>query len=75
MNFIIFFAIMIPVRCFSCGKVIAHLYAKYQSAIKEGQTPENVLKSMKITKTCCRRHFITTVDHVDMLIDLKAMMK
>jgi len=71
---------IIPIKCFSCGKPIAHLWDMYVeetkniraegSAIaKEGdKSPEAyVLDKMKITRDCCRRMFLCNAD-VSMLI-------
>ena len=34
---------IIPIRCFSCGKPIAHLYAQYKTLVEEGATQKEAL--------------------------------
>jgi len=79
---------IIPIKCFTCGMVIADKYIYYLDAVREKklqkntniekinmnkvlyltkerqeETPEGiVLDELKITKQCCRRHFLTHVD-------------
>ncbi|MEM2176892.1 MAG: DNA-directed RNA polymerase subunit N [Archaeoglobaceae archaeon] len=48
-----------PIRCFSCGAVIAHLYPKYLELLKSGKTPKQALDELKIQRYCCRRMFLT----------------
>ena len=51
---------MFPVRCFSCGAVIGHLYEEYKKKIeKEGKTPKEALDELGIERYCCRRMFLT----------------
>lgn len=50
-----------PIRCFTCGKVIAHLYEEYETRSAE-EDPYLVLDEMKIGRPCCRRMFTTHVD-------------
>ncbi len=48
-----------PVRCFSCGAVIGHLYEKYLEMLKNGKTPKEALDTLGIERYCCRRMFLT----------------
>ncbi len=51
---------MFPVRCFSCGAVIGHLYEEYKRKIEEeGKTPKEALDELGIERYCCRRMFLT----------------
>ncbi|MEL0213571.1 MAG: DNA-directed RNA polymerase subunit N, partial [Euryarchaeota archaeon] len=34
---------LIPVRCWSCGKVVAHLYDQFKNAVDTGEDPSKVL--------------------------------
>ncbi|MEK6820307.1 MAG: DNA-directed RNA polymerase subunit N [Nanoarchaeota archaeon] len=53
---------IIPVRCFSCGKPIAHLWEKYQGKIKAGEEPGKVLDELGLERYCCRAMFLGQVD-------------
>ncbi len=46
---------LIPVRCFTCGNLIADKYDDYQNKVKSGEAPEKVLDSLGIERYCCRR--------------------
>lgn len=59
---------MFPVRCFTCGKVIGHLWEEYLKRVTAGEEPKKVLDSMNITRICCRRIFISHVEYIDELI-------
>ena len=53
---------IIPVRCFSCGKVIGHLWEEYKERVEKGEKPEKVLDSLGLERYCCRTLFLTHVD-------------
>jgi len=53
---------IIPIRCFSCAKVIADKWEKYQQLIKEGRTEAQALDEIGLTRYCCRRMFLGHVD-------------
>jgi len=56
---------IIPVRCFTCGKVIGSLYDQYKRRIDQGENPAEVLDSLGLKRYCCRRMLITHVDLID----------
>jgi len=59
---------IIPVRCFTCGKVIGDKWEEFKERAQEGQEDhQDVLDELGITKYCCRTVFLT---HVDMLDDV-----
>lgn len=53
---------MIPVRCFTCGKVIAHLWEEFKRRVDEGEDPGEVLDDLGVTRYCCRQIFLSNVD-------------
>ena len=59
---------LIPVRCFTCGNLIADKYDDYQTKIRAGEEPTKVLDSLKIERYCCRRMFLTTVETIQQVI-------
>lgn len=59
---------MIPVRCFSCGKVIGDKGEQYKRRVEVGEKPKDVLDDMSITRYCCRKMLITGVQLIDELI-------
>ncbi len=54
--------IIIPVRCFTCGKVIGHLYEEYKNRVENGEDPAKVLAELGIKRYCCRRMFLGHAD-------------
>ena len=56
---------IIPIRCFTCGKVIGHLYEEYTRRIQAGEEPDKVLDSVGLNRYCCRRMFLTHVETID----------
>ncbi|MCX8167121.1 MAG: DNA-directed RNA polymerase subunit N [Candidatus Micrarchaeota archaeon] len=51
-----------PVRCFTCGKVIGHLYEKYLDDVSSGKDKSKVLDNLNVKRICCRRMFLSHVD-------------
>ncbi|MGB3907962.1 MAG: DNA-directed RNA polymerase subunit N [Methanomethylovorans sp.] len=58
---------MIPVRCFSCGKVIASSWDEYKRRTKDGEEPAQVMDDLGITRYCCRRMLLSHVELIDTL--------
>lgn len=61
---------MIPVRCFTCGKVIAHLWEEYEHKVKTKVDSATALESIGLSRYCCRRMFLSHVDMTEQLIHL-----
>ena len=61
---------MIPVRCFTCGKVVGGLYETYVKRVQMGENPKDVLDDLGLTSYCCRRMIVAHADLVDEVIPL-----
>jgi len=59
---------IMPVRCFTCGKVVADRWEEFARRVKAGERPKQVLDEMGMTRYCCRRMFISQVDVIDDLL-------
>ena len=59
---------LIPVRCFTCGNLIADKFDDYQTKLKAGEDPEKVLNELLINRYCCRRMLLTTVETIQQVI-------
>jgi len=59
---------LVPVRCFTCGSLIADKFEDYQSKIKSGEEPAKVLNSLGIERYCCRRMLLTSVETIQQVI-------
>jgi len=69
--------VIIPVRCFTCGKVVAPAYEEfikrydeYKKAVDAGEkpkeNPKKILDDLGLERYCCRRMIIS---HVDLIKD------
>ena len=61
---------LVPVRCFTCGKLIADKFVEYQTRIKSGEEPAKVLNSFGIKRYCCRRMLLTSVETIQQIVPL-----
>ncbi len=59
---------IIPVRCYSCGKCIAHLYEPYKKLLDEDYTEAEALQAVGAVRYCCRRMLLTHIDLIDGLM-------
>ena len=59
---------IIPVRCFTCGKVIGDRWEEYARRTKQGESPAKVLDELGMKRYCCRRMFISHVEVIDELL-------
>lgn len=58
---------IIPIRCFSCGKPVAHLWEGYLERVKKGEDRKKVLDDLGLERYCCRGLFLGHVDLIDTL--------
>lgn len=56
---------IIPVRCFTCGKVIGQLYEEYSARVQNDEDPAKVLDDLGVGRYCCRRMFLSHVELID----------
>ncbi len=60
---------MIPVRCFSCGQVVADKWEEYSERVnKNNEDAGKVLDDLKVKRYCCRRMFVSHIDLIDDII-------
>ena len=59
---------LVPVRCFTCGNLIADKFEEYQTKAKSGEEPAKILDSLGIERYCCRRMLLTTVETIQQVI-------
>ena len=53
---------IIPVRCWSCGKPIGHLWETYRERVEKGENPKKVMDDLKLERYCCRGMFLGQID-------------
>jgi len=62
---------IIPVRCFTCGKVIGHLWAEYKKRVDAGEKPGEVMNDLKLKRYCCRTTLLTHSDNIKEIAKFK----
>ncbi|MBS3142671.1 DNA-directed RNA polymerase subunit N [Candidatus Woesearchaeota archaeon] len=62
---------IIPIRCWSCGKPIAHLWEEYTERIKKGEDPKKVMDALGLERYCCRAMILGQVDLIDTVAQFK----
>lgn len=65
---------IIPIKCFTCGKVLANKWIAYEEQVKKIDENEaqhssfdkhsrgKILDDLGLTKICCRRHMLGHVN-------------
>jgi DNA-directed RNA polymerase subunit N len=56
---------IIPVRCFSCGKVLAQTWEDYAERTGAGENPQQVLDDLGLDRYCCRRMLLSHRETID----------
>ena len=59
---------LVPVRCFTCGSLVADKFEDYQNRIKSGDEPAKILNELGIERYCCRRMLLTSVETIQQVI-------
>lgn len=59
---------IIPVRCFTCGKVVGGMYETFKKRVKAGEGPKEVMDSLGLTRYCCRRILLAHADLIDEIL-------
>ena len=62
---------IIPIRCISCGKPVAHLWDAYNERIKKGEERKKILDELGLKRFCCRALFLGHVDLIDDIAEYK----
>lgn len=56
---------IIPIRCFSCGKPVGHLYEEYLERLEKGEDRKKVLDALGLERYCCRGVLLGHVELID----------
>ena len=59
---------IIPVRCFTCGKVIGELYENFMQRVEMGEKPDEVLDTLGLERFCCRKMIVAHANLIDEVI-------
>ena len=62
---------IVPIRCFSCGKPIAHLYEEFLKRRKKGEKMKDILDDLGLDRYCCRQVFMGHVELIQKIARFK----
>lgn len=56
---------LIPVRCYTCNKVVGNKWETYQNMLSNGIQEGDALDKLGLKRYCCRRILLTHIDLID----------
>ena len=59
---------LIPVRCFSCNKVVGNKWEPYKRHLNAGISSGEALDKLGLPRFCCRRMLLSHVEVIDDII-------
>jgi len=62
---------IIPIRCYACGKPVAHLWETYKERVAKGEDRKKVLDELGLDRYCCRALFLGHVDLTDIAAEFR----
>ncbi|KAG7094746.1 hypothetical protein E1B28_005563 [Marasmius oreades] len=66
-------SMIIPVRCFSCGKVVGDKWNAYLDLLGKDVSEGDALDELQLKRYCCRRMVLTHVDLIEKLLHYNPM--
>ncbi len=60
---------IIPVRCFSCGKLVGDKWEHFSKRVAAGEHPKEVLDDVGVERYCCRRMLLSHVELIDDILE------
>lgn len=60
---------IIPVRCFTCGKVIGNKWDMYVQLVRQQYAEGDAMDHLKLNRYCCRRMILTHVELIEKLLN------
>ena len=59
---------LVPVRCFSCNKIVGGTYEEFVERKESGEDPAKVMDDLGIKRYCCRKIYVSHLDLIDELL-------
>lgn len=64
---------IIPIRCFTCGKVIGNKWDPYLGLLQAEYTEGDALDALGLKRYCCRRMLLGHVDLIEKLLNYPSL--
>ncbi len=62
---------IVPIRCWSCGKPIAQVWQEYKDRTAKGEDRKKVMDSLGLERYCCRSQIMGTTELIDTAAQFK----
>jgi DNA-directed RNA polymerase I, II, and III subunit RPABC5 len=59
---------IIPIRCFTCGKTIGNKWDIYLNLLSSGLSEGDSIDLLKLERFCCRRMFLSHIDLIEKIL-------
>ncbi|TRY92711.1 hypothetical protein DNTS_032939 [Danionella cerebrum] len=69
------FTMIIPVRCFTCGKIVGNKWEAYLGLLQAEYTEGDALDALGLKRYCCRRMLLSHVDLIEKLLNYAPLEK
>jgi DNA-directed RNA polymerase I, II, and III subunit RPABC5 len=66
---------IIPIRCFTCGKVIGNKWEAYLGPMQADYQQGDTLDALGLKRYCCRRMLLCHVDLIEKLLNYAPLEK
>jgi len=63
--------VLIPVRCWTCGKPVAECWDEYKERVDKGEDPEKVMDDLGLERYCCRRMMLSQPELMDEILPFR----
>lgn len=70
-----FRAMIIPIRCFTCGKVVGDKWETYITLLQSEYAEGDALDHLGLRRYCCRRMILSHVDLIEKLLNYAPLQK
>lgn len=58
---------IVPVRCFACGKPVGHLWEEFKEKVQNGESKKKALDELGLERFCCRSVFLGQEDFIEVV--------